>query len=145
MAKNWKKEYEELDERYRDYREDHWNCWDNGSKVMAVIMTVLLTIMFSGCILLLTGVFNSPTERLGLEDELARIHTLKYYPEFENCSIEYDGCAGSGSGFCTEGVEIYCFGLDDRDGFRTKKDKTPTEVLYFDGITLKDILFEVLG
>ena len=143
MAKNWKKEYGDLEKRYANFREKHWNCWNTSEKWAYSLLCVIFTVGALFFILFIAGVLDSPINRLNLEDELASIHTLKYYPEFENCSIQYDECVGVG--FCTEGVEIYCSKLDDRDGLRTKIDKTPTEVLYFDGITLKDILFEVLN
>ena len=138
---NWKKKYEELYKKYDDYRDKH--NWNTKQKWLWSVIVVFFTCTLMVSILFYIGVFENPIEKLNLEDDLASKHVLKYYPEFENCSIQYDECAGSGN-FCKKGVEIYCSGLEDRDGLRTQRDKHPTEVLYFDDITLKDILIEEL-
>ncbi len=142
MKTNWKKEYED----YIDYIRRHRNQWDKDEKWL---YSILITSIVCGLILIsftLVGVFDSPIEKLGIDENwLAREHVLSYYHEFENCSIEYDGCIGSDKhGFCKKGVEIYCEKLDSRDNLRVQRKTEPTEILYLDGITLKDILLNII-
>ena len=71
---------------------------------------------------------------------MVREYVLDYYPEFENCSIEYEVCADDLLLSCVGGAKIYCNELDNRDDFKVEREKAPTEVLYFDDIDLEDIL-----
>jgi len=141
---NWKKEYEKESDRYQKFRRNSWNrkeiwvysiCW--------IIFTVFVTFL----IILLCGGFDSPVEELGLDKEqLVRGHILDYYPEFENCSIEYMTCVDTFFGSaCKKGAKIYCNELDNRDDLKVKRDNIPTEVIYFDDIDLEDILLHKLG
>ena len=142
MKINWKEKYENESEKYWKL---YGGCWDRSEKWAYAFLVTLATCFLIFVILALFGVFNSPIERLGLDkNELVREHILSYYPEFENCSIEYDECIDSHSFPCNKGVEIYCNKLDSRDNLRVQKNMEPTEVLYLEGITLEDILLKII-
>ena len=133
---NWKKKYEDEYDRYWKLKE---NYWDTSDRISCFLLAMIGTCFLIFVILTLFGVFDSPIEKLGLdENELVREHILQYYPEFENCSIEY-ACIGSGFS-CKNGIKIYCDSLDNRNDLKVKRNIEPTEVFYLDGITLEDIL-----
>ncbi len=142
MKINWKERYEEEHKEYYDLRE---GCWNKNEKWAYSIIVVLATCFLIFAIFGIFGGFDSPIEKLGLDkNELVREHVLSYYPEFENCSIEYDGCIEPNKIPCGKGIEIYCDKLDSRDNLKVKRDTKPTEILYLDGITLEDILFDIV-
>ena len=136
---NWKKEFEEVSNKYSELSRNHWS---KGDKWACAICCIIFTVLFTFFIIGLFGGFDNPVKELGLnEEELVREYTLYFYPEFENCSIEYDDCISvDGSISCKKGVEIYCDELDNRDDFKVKREKDPTEILHFDDIELRDIL-----
>jgi len=141
--KDWRKKYEEENNRYWKLKNTHW---DKGDKWAVAICCIILTILFTILIIALCGGFDNPVQELGInEDRLVREYVLDYYPEFENCSIEYDICADDMLLSCVDGAKIYCNELDNRDDFKVEREKAPTEVLYFDDIDLEDILLYKLG
>lgn len=136
--KYWRKKYDELDDKYWKLK---GTSWDRKEKWFYSIICMIFTILFTILIISLSGGFDSPVEELGInEDRLVRGYVLDYYPEFENCSIEYDACADDLPFSCVRGAKIYCNELDNRDDFKVEREKAPTEVLYFDDIDLEDIL-----
>lgn len=138
---NWKKEYEKIDEKYWELK---GSCWNKEEKWVYSICWIIFTVCFTFFFITLFGGFDNPVKELGLDkEELVRGYTLDYYPEFENCSIEYDACIGIAIP-CKKGVKIYCDELDNRDDFRVEREKEPTEILYFDDIDLEDILLHKL-
>ena len=146
MAKNWRKEYKDLDEKYDKLRDKHRNYWNSGEKWAYSIWWMFVAVVLTLIVLSLIGAFDSPIKELGLDKgELVKEYTLKYYPEFENCSIEYDTCYKLSTnifGSCIEGIKIYCQELDNRDDLKVLRGIEPTEVLLFDGIDLEDILLD---
>jgi len=108
---------------------------------LGVFMGAILIIL----ILAITGEFNKPYEQVGIsEDTLARYHVLKYYPEYEDCSITY-GAINSNCGFndCP-GAIVSCNKIDKRDGMRVNLETQPTIELIFEDITLNDIFKDLL-
>ncbi len=146
MKTDWKKEYEELDKRYYNLYEESDNKWETSSVVGAIVLIVIASLFLFSVILALCGAFDSLIEKLNIDkDALVKEHVLKHYPEYEDCNIKYDNCIGDGYGHCSEGVKIYCNKLNNRDGLKVSTKTEPTEVLYFDDLTLEDILLEKIN
>lgn len=90
------------------------------------------------------GAFEEPYKKLGVsEDSLARYHVLKYYPEYENCSIVYD-LIDSDGWTNKYGAKVYCNSIDNRDGMRVNIENQPTIELIFEDITLEQIFKELI-
>jgi len=84
---------------------------------------------------------SSSIDRLELKDTLAEYHVIKYYPEFENCTIVYDFIDYEGNG-----AKIYCGeyeNLESRDGMSpVEESRSPTKELLFKDIKLKEIYWD---
>ena len=102
--------------------------------VVGLVVTIL-TILTIG----ITGGFDKTYEKLDIsEDDLARYHVIKYYPEYENCSITYESIRQSGLRM-EYGAKIYCNLTDNRDGMKVNRRIEPTIELIFKDITMDEI------
>jgi len=107
-----------------------------------IFLFAMVSIFFLFLILGLSGVLDPITSRLGInEDNLVSDYVKQYYPEFENCTIEYNSNLNSGCFGCVieDGAKIYCSELDNRDSLKSMKGE-PTATLKFEReLDLKDI------
>ena len=129
-----------LDSDERNYCED---CYDeNGSNIAWInfFFGLFLGIFILFFILGICGVFNTAVHKLNVdEDKLVSDYVKEYYPEFENCTIEYDGCVDDNEWVCINGANVYCNELDSRDSMKSLKG-SPNEIIKFeDGLDLKEI------
>ena len=125
-----------MKEEYEEYSNFDEASFFTGILLSVILLTVIITI---------TGGFNKSYEQVGIsEDTLARYHVLKYYPEYEDCSITY-GAINSNCGFndCP-GAIVSCNKIDKRDGMRVNLETQPTIELIFEDITLNDIFKDLL-
>lgn len=131
MKIDYKKQAEEWEDKYCDeYNRSHWDeiIWG------IIFSTIIIFLLLFGF-----GAFGTPLEELDVnKDKLAESYVLEYYPEYNNCSMEYDPCVSDGGLTCRGGVNIYCEDLGNRDGLRTSKTQI-TESIIFEGITLEEI------
>ena len=140
---NWKEKYEELQERYYKKYGDSFNkreliAWIIFFSFVAIVLTLM--------ILLFCGAFDNPIDELNLDkDSLVKEHVIKYYPEYKDCNIKYNNCIKDNSFYCNKGIEIHCDKLENRDGLKVSTETKPTEMLYFDDLTLKDILINKIN
>lgn len=110
---------------------------------------VIAAILLYSAILLFIGAFDAPIDELGInKDLLTRNYVLKYYPEFENCSIEYaeklEDCSSSKCPYYN-GAAIYCSEeYDRRDGLRIGGKTEMTDQIEFEYMTLERILKQKL-
>jgi hypothetical protein len=128
------------------YNEGYKDKHEEGSLWSGVIGLFIGMILLS-IILLCCGVFDPAFNKLDLdEDKLSEYHVLKYYPEYENCSIIYDSDLKSDCNSCpiVQGVSIYCEEKDDRDGMKIHRERTATIEIEFSKITLEDIFEDIL-
>jgi len=104
-----------------------------------ILLTLMFLVLIFGLLILL-GVFDSSLDKLNIDkDKLVSDYVKEYYPEFINCTIEYNDNFRDGIVFVGEGVDIYCSELDSRDSMSSLKGD-PDEVLVFqDNLTLKKI------
>jgi len=108
--------------------------------VVGLVVTIL-TILTIG----ITGGFDKTYEKLDIsEDDLARYHVIKYYPEYENCSITYESIRQSGLRM-EYGAKIYCNLTDNRDGMKVNRGIEPTIELIFEDITMDEILRNIVS
>jgi|AntAceMinimDraft_18_1070375.scaffolds.fasta_scaffold69324_2 hypothetical protein len=102
--------------------------------ILLILFLMALMISISTCF---PSTYTS-IKKLELEDTLAEYHVLKYYPEFENCTIVYDHIRKG-----IYGTKVYCGNyekLESLDGMRVvEESRIPTKELIFDDIKLKDI------
>ena len=142
MAKekiNYKEEYESLKDRHDNLQDDYDDRWTGRDIFLLIILTILTTILILGIILAVSGKFDKPLDKLDIDkDTLAKEHVIKYYPEYEDCNVKYHSILWD-NGYSYEGVEIYCDKLSNRDGLKVSMQEEPTEILFFDGITLEEI------
>ena len=102
---------------------------------LGTMIGLVVTILIIG----ITGGFDKPYEKLDIsEDDLARYHVIKYYPEYENCSITYESIRQSGLRM-EYGAKIYCNLTDNRDGMKVNRGIEPTIELIFKDITMDEI------
>ena len=147
---NWEKESKYWKGKSEEWREDYYeqknNSMDESEAFGLILFFSLASIAIFSIILCLCGVFDTPIAELNLDkDDLVREHVIKYYPEYKDCNIKYNSCINGDYPFCTEGIEIYCDKLDNRDGLKVSTKTEPTEILYFDEITLEDILINKIN
>ena len=132
---------DKLDSDKRNYCAD---CYDKHGNSMAwrnFFFGVFLGMFILFLILGICGVFGFDYDRLNIDrDKLASDHVKEYYPEFENCTIEYNDCLDDGvTWVCNIGANIYCNELDSRDSMKSLKG-SPNEIIKFeDGLDLKEI------
>ncbi len=146
MAINWKrkaKEYE-IDAKYYEKEYNEYSERPSWSGTIALMLVASgFTILFLG----LFGAFHTPISELDIsKDSLANYHVKEYYPEFENCTVEYDSCTNR-QVFepCIDGANVFCNVLDNRDGMKVKKESSPTQVLIFEDQQLEEILLDKCG
>lgn len=115
-----------------------------GNARMWIFWTAFIVIAFSVVIHSIIGLYNPMVDRLDIDkDLLARDYVLEHYPEFENCTIQYDDCINSDKLICPRGVKIFCQdSYGNRNGLKESLSEIPTKILYFDDITIKEI-FEI--
>lgn len=92
-----------------------------------------------GLFFLLDSSFSDPMAELDIDkDKLAKDYIVYYYPEYTNCSIEYDSDLNINRQI-VPGVNIYCNTLDDRDGLKfVQSEELPIQIA-FEDITLEQI------
>lgn len=114
---------------------------------MDFIGGIFVGCLIIGTILFFSGGFDSTLDKLDLsEDALAEYHVLKYYPEYENCSIIYDTDLKSDCRSCpiVPGVSVYCGEKDNRDGMKIHRESIATIEIEFSDITLEEILENIV-
>ncbi len=124
--------------------------WDAGWN--AGIWTGVCTsaVIFLAILLLINS--NSPEnifEGIDIDkDKLVKEYIVEWYPEYEGCDIIYykDIYVGdeSASIWGHDGARVYCNGIDDRDGLRVGDKDDDYEVVYFEDITIQEILIQKL-
>ncbi len=131
---------EKLDSDESNYCEKCYNKYGRGVAIGnfwggLVVGIILLFLTLAVC-----GVFNYEYDRLDIDkDKLVSDYVKEYYPEFENCTIEYTNCIDDNGWTCYTGVNIYCNELDSRDSMKTLRGN-PSEIIKFeDNLDLQDI------
>lgn len=102
--------------------------------ILSMFMGFILGLAIFALILHFTGTFDSPLEKLNVdEDALAKEYVLYYYPEYEGCKLDYMAAEIE-----KERVIVTC-STGNRDGLRLSGSETETKIIYFDKITLEEI------
>lgn len=83
-------------------------------------------------------IVDNPIDDLDLDkNQIAREYVLIHYPEYQNCSIEWDSYIRN-SGWNVEGVNIYCGEVYNRDGLEVIRENEPTIQIAFEDVTLEE-------
>lgn len=131
------KDEEEINEEESEF-EPYMGIFLIGLLIGAMIMSFIF-IVFA---------IDTPINQLELsEDKIAEAYVLEYYPEYSNCSIEWDKNLVSDCSTCAwkSGVNIYCDSMDNRDGLRIRKEYQPTQQIEFDDVSIQDALEHLLS
>lgn len=95
------------------------------------ILGMFLTIIICLGVALLTGLFDSSIDRLKInKNNLVSDYVKEYYPEFKNCTIEYNLDDDANYANSIEQANIYCEKLTSRDSLEYLKDE-PDYILVF--------------
>ena len=117
----------------------------NQSLYMGFILGSIVIIVLGGIVLAAFGAFNNPIDELNLnKDAIASTHVLKYYPEYENCSIRYIEANKIDCELQIPGVEVYCQQVEDRDGMNVLGNN-PSLTLCFDEITIEEVFKDIIS
>ena len=129
-----------LDSDERNYCEDCYDKHGNNIGWRNFFFGLVVGMFFLFLILGIFGVFHTEVHKLNVdEDKLVSDYVKEYYPEFENCTIEYKDCIDDNGWTCHNGVNIYCNELDSRDSMKTLKGN-PSEIIKFeDGLNIQEI------
>ncbi len=73
-------------------------------------------------------------------DEIAKEYVVSYYPEYNNCSMDFINLDTG-----IDSVNIYCNSLEDRDGLSTKQPQEADFKIYFEDITIEQIIKDKIG
>ena len=140
------KEIEQLKKERDEYLKSSDEYWDKSLEEKYNLGWGSFCVGFILALGIGLGIFaifdETPFERIGLsEEDLVSWYVLKYYPEFEGCSMEYDACLRSRGVTCALGVNIYCYDtIDKRDGLIPyEKNKEPTHQLELEELNIDDI------
>ena len=116
-------------------REDNW---------LIFWITLLLGWFVLMVILLIAGTLDSGIEKFDIDkDKIASDYVKSYYPEFEDCVVEYDPCIKQGFlEICPSGVEVYCNELTTRDSMKSLKGEPTKTIIFEKGLTI-DKIFEM--
>jgi hypothetical protein len=133
----------------RDYYESKYyslkNDWLNSIRPASWILCIMAGFIIAVLLSFLNGTHDSNIDKLGFDkNQVASWYVLKYYPEFKNCTIQYDSALQAEEFFSgpLQGVEIYCNSkLPNRDGLAIKDKEEPTKVIYFEKTNI-DKIFE---
>ncbi len=94
-----------------------------------------------------SGDFDYIEDQLDLDrDDLARYHVLKYYPEYENCSITYEYNLEKPRLISPviRGARVSCGVSEDRDGMKIVKGSSKTVDIEFEDVSFKEIIKEIV-
>jgi MoaA/NifB/PqqE/SkfB family radical SAM enzyme len=103
--------------------------------IISVIIFMLGFMIFIPYLVFTYSPDLSPSEK----DSLASKYVKEYYPEYQNCTIEYDYYIKDSKGYNSEGALIYCDKLpENRDGMVIPR-TNPTQSIIFQNVTIQQI------
>ncbi len=145
MVKNWERKAKEY-KKDSDYWEERSDEYSERPSWETLVLIVIILAYFSMAGMVIGGVFDNPIQELDInKDVLVDYHIKEYYPEFENCTIEYDSCIMDSKGSCNKGANVFCNVLENRDGLKVVKENYPTEEFILEDIELEEILLNKCG
>ncbi len=116
----------------------------DGDESALLICGFMLGAFLLFSILGIFGVLDNKVNRLDLDkDLLARYHVLKYYPEYENCSIDYLEADEVACELGIDGARLFCGDIKNKDGMSILGNSADL-IICFDKIEMKDIVDDIL-